>query len=503
MRFFKSILLMLSVVVSCTLACTKPDNGSEGAAPSINFKSNPVLVAAEAGNYTIEVTSSAKWTAAAQVDWISDVTASEEGDLAFSVSANPGSAFRDGKIRFSFAGSSYTKDLTVRQAAKLDGISTEVKDVKLAVSGTSQDINVTADSWSVKNVSEDWLEARKKNAVALTLSADVNFTGNERKATVTLTDGSEDLVLNVTQEHSDAYFKNATTVETRKLVYKLGTMVTNVTADSYVRVNDGLSYTHLNYSGPVVGSTQNSAFFMYEVDLTKNLDLLVTCAKDDDSSIKLVDTEITDKDIMRKQYADLQKNRPEIKVLGGVNGDFFFGEESKGRGNLLHGVMWRRGVCLKDTFDGGAACTVFAMMKDGTAKVMSQSDYAAEKSNIVEAVGARQRILENGVSVNTSDKTLEPRTAVGVSPDRKTVYLLVFDGRKTYWSSGANYDMMATIFSAFGANNATNLDGGGSSTFALLKTNAAGTSESDYNVLNKVSDGDDRKVVNGIAIVQK
>jgi exopolysaccharide biosynthesis protein len=134
---------------------------------------------------------------------------------------------------------------------------------------------------------------------------------------------------------------------------------------------------------------------------------------------------------------------------------------------------------------------------------MSQSDYAAEKSNIVEAVGARQRILENGVSVNTSDKTLEPRTAVGVSPDRKTVYLLVFDGRKTYWSSGANYDMMATIFSAFGANNATNLDGGGSSTFALLKTNAAGTSESDYNVLNKVSDGDDRKVVNGIAIVQK
>ena len=63
--------------------------------------------------------------------------------------------------------------------------------------------------------------------------------------------------------------------------------------------------------------------------------------------------------------------------------------------------------------------------------------------------------------------------------------------------------MMANIFSAVGASNATNLDGGGSSTFALLKTNAAGTSESDYNVLNKVSDGDDRKVVNGIAIVQK
>lgn len=39
-------------------------------------------------------------------------------------------------------------------------------------------------------------------------------------------------------------------------------------------------------------------------------------------------------------------------------------------------------------------------------------------------------------------------------------------------------------------------------TFALVKDNVAGTSASDYQVLNKISDPDDREVVNGIAIVQ-
>ena len=177
--------------------------------------------------------------------------------------------------------------------------------------------------------------------------------------------------------------------------------------------------------------------------------------------------------------------------------------ESNGRKNLLHGVMWRKGVCLKDTFDGGAACTVFAMMKDGTAMIMSQTDYATQKTNIAEAVGGRQRILSNGSTVTTTDKTLEPRTAVGVSKDRKTAYLLVFDGRNASWSSGTNYETMAKIFKAVGAWDATNLDGGGSSTFILAKDGAAGTSLDDYSVLNKVSDGSERKVVNGVAIVRR
>lgn len=484
-------------------SCTKPDDGSGILEPTISFKTNPVMVQSSVGSYTVEVISNATWTAVPQVDWIKDAKEGDEGNLIFNVDANPQSVSRDGKIRFIFAGSDYTKDLIVRQAAKPSEFNAEPAEVILQVSGAEVNVNVTADYWNIKSVSENWLYAKKKNAATFTLSADVNFTDDARTASVVLTDGDTDLTIPVTQVRDDSYFKNASTEYTRRLVHDLGKVVTEVHEDRYVIVNDYLSYVYLSYNGPVIGADKPCAFFLYTLDLTGDLDLVVTCAKDDDASIKLVETEITDKDIMRQQYADLQRNRPEIKVLGGVNGDFFYGEESKGKGNLLHGVMWRRGVCLKDEFTGGATCTVFARMKDGTAMVMSQADYAERKDDIWEAVGARQRIMTNGNILTVSDKALEPRTAVGVSQDGRTVYLLVYDGRRASWSNGANYEMMGEIFRTVGAYNATNLDGGGSSTFTLVKDNVSGTEVDHYSVFNKPSDGDERKVVNGIAIIQK
>ena len=359
------------------------------------------------------------------------------------------------------------------------------------------------ESWSVKSISDEWLSASVKGKTTLVLSAEPNYTGQSREATVTLANGKKEENIDVTQTFNSAYFKYATTEQTRRFVHRLGDLVSSVASDRYVQIDEGLSYIHLSYNGPVDGVNQNSAFFLYEVDLSGSYDLLATCAKDDDSSIRRVDTEMTEKATIRQQLADLQKGSEKIQVLGGVNGDFFYMDESNGRKNLLQGVMWRRGVCLKDTFDGGAACTVFAMMKDGTAMIMSQSDYAAQKTDISEAVGGRQRILDDGMAVSVTDKRLEPRTAVGVTKDRKTAYLLVFDGRNTGWSSGASYDMMAQIFLAAGAWDAANLDGGGSSTFVVRKDGAAGTSAEDYNVLNKVSQGTERPVVNGIAIVRK
>lgn len=503
-KFSKILCSILAVVVSCMLAsCTKPDDGSGTAEPEIAFKTNPMMVQALAGTYTAEVTANTTWTATPQVDWIRDVKEGDEGILNFVVDANPQTASRDGRIRFSVEGSDYTKDLIIRQAAKRGEFTADPSEAILSVSGAEVSVNVTADYWEIKSVSESWLYAKKKNAATVTLSADVNFTDNARTASVVLTDGDTELTIPVTQERDDAYFKNASTEYTRRFVYDLGKIVTEVHEDRYVVVNDHLSYVYLSYNGPVMGTDKPCAFFLYTLDLTGNLDLVVTCAKDDDASIKLVDTEITDKDIMRQQYADLQRNRPEIKVLGGVNGDFFYGQESKGRGNLLHGVMWRRGVCLKDEFTGGATCTVFARMKDGTARVMSQADYAERKNDIWEAVGARQRIMDKGNILTVADKALEPRTAVAVSQDGKTVYLLVYDGRRTSWSNGANYEMMGEIFKTVGAYDATNLDGGGSSTFALVKENMSGTEVDHYSVFNKPSDGDERKVVNGIAIIQK
>jgi hypothetical protein len=57
----------------------------------------------------------------------------------------------------------------------------------------------------------------------------------------------------------------------------------------------------------------------------------------------------------------------------------------------------------------------------------------------------------------------QPRTAVGLTEDRKTLILLVVDGRQRRRSAGATLDELAELLSAEGAFDAVNLDGGGSS----------------------------------------
>ena len=188
--------------------------------------------------------------------------------------------------------------------------------------------------------------------------------------------------------------------------------------------------------------------FMFEVDVTKDVTILASCSNDDPASIKKTDKEETILTTIRDQFYAMQNNRPNIEVLCGVNGDFCYGGDE--RLNLLHGIMYKDGVCLKDTFDGGAVCTVFAMMKDGTAKIMNQSQYASQKNNIQEAVGGRQALIVSGQTVNFTDTRLEPRTAVGVSKDGDKVYLLIVDGRRESYSIGATYALLAQIFHIYG-----------------------------------------------------
>ena len=83
-----------------------------------------------------------------------------------------------------------------------------------------------------------------------------------------------------------------------------------------------------------------------------------------------------------------------------------------------------------------------------------------------------------------------PRTATGLSKDRKTLMLLVVDGRQKH-SIGMTGKDMTALFQEFGAWWAVNQDGGGSSAIYL----------EGQGILNKPSDGRERPVVNyqGIA----
>lgn len=118
------------------------------------------------------------------------------------------------------------------------------------------------------------------------------------------------------------------------------------------------------------------------------------------------------------------------------------------------------------------------------------------------AVGGVPRILRNGeVSVEYEKEdigesfstTRHPRTAVGLSKDKKTVYFLTVDGRQPGLSIGVDLPDLAEYMKNLGAWDAMNLDGGGSTTMWVRGE-----------VVNYPSDaGGPRTVSNAILVVSK
>lgn len=77
--------------------------------------------------------------------------------------------------------------------------------------------------------------------------------------------------------------------------------------------------------------------------------------------------------------------------------------------------------------------------------------------------------LANGFDAYGADyaKASHPRTALGLSDDHKTAWLVVVDGRQAGFSEGASLSELTELFVSLGASDAINLDGGGSSTMVV------------------------------------
>lgn len=112
------------------------------------------------------------------------------------------------------------------------------------------------------------------------------------------------------------------------------------------------------------------------------------------------------------------------------------------------------------------------------------------------AIGGGPKLLENGaLAVDYREqfspqllKQRAPRTAIGID-DFGNLILVVVDGRQAL-SKGLTMLELADLMDSIGAKHAMNLDGGGSSTLFL-----------DGQVVNKPSDGQERKVSNAILFV--
>lgn len=124
-------------------------------------------------------------------------------------------------------------------------------------------------------------------------------------------------------------------------------------------------------------------------------------------------------------------------------------------------------------------------------------NYAPEFEDIEFAVGAGTLLLKDGkkTKITNDISGYHPRTAIGVSKDETTLYLVTVDGRQTN-AKGVTLDMLADIMKEAGAYHAANLDGGGSTTM-VAKSPYTGV----QTVMNTPSDNYLRPVANGIGII--
>lgn len=491
MKFLKTIAAIFFICVAL-LSCSKESNHS------ITFQENPVKASYVGGDFSLLLVTRSEWTVAAEDAWINNVKL-VGNKISFSVQANTGTSARTGKIRFTVVGGKDTQHLTINQGGSGDGLKAEKNSVSINATGDEVTLTITSsEKWEIASTSESWINAVKKDESTLSISAQVNCSGATRSGKVVLQTLSkkESFELTVEQKVDNSLFGDAKTEMGRKLIYGANGLVKSITSEKSYTLDDKVSVLEMQFKN---SQSAPYSIFAFEIDLRGDVTMLASCYGDDPASIKATDAEKTKIATVKEQLYSMKSKRTSIDVLGGTNGDFcYLASSSNGRNNLLHGVMYKDGVCLKGTFDAGTS-NVFAIMKDGSARIMSQNDYANLKSNIQEAVGGKARLLTNGSKPNFSDATYEPRTAVGVTSDYNKVILLVVDGRRSGYSNGANYDMLANIFLAFGAHDAINLDGGGSSTFLIKNTSAS----KGFETRNKPSSNSEREIANGLAIVKK
>lgn len=104
--------------------------------------------------------------------------------------------------------------------------------------------------------------------------------------------------------------------------------------------------------------------------------------------------------------------------------------------------------------------------------------------------GSEHRMLKDGKLNEPNWAELHPRTAVGFNADKSRAYFAVVDGRSGL-SAGVTTHTFGEIFLRVGVSDALNLDGGGSSGMYINK----------YGIVNRGSDGTERRVSNGLFAV--
>ncbi len=173
---------------------------------------------------------------------------------------------------------------------------------------------------------------------------------------------------------------------------------------------------------------------------------------------------------------DLARRRT---VVGGVNGDFFlFTPPGVPTGALVSDgrVITPPSKSPVFAIDSAGVPHIATFTLRGGAPLAIGDPALAHASlapfHPIEAVGGKPLLVRDSVMVANIDSaggvafstTRHPRTAVGITNNRKRLLLVVVDGRQKPYSDGMTLRELAALMLALGARDALNLDGGGSTT---------------------------------------
>ncbi|MGB3367561.1 MAG: phosphodiester glycosidase family protein [Acidaminobacteraceae bacterium] len=123
--------------------------------------------------------------------------------------------------------------------------------------------------------------------------------------------------------------------------------------------------------------------------------------------------------------------------------------------------------------------------------------YDINFNNINTSIGGGSIILENGKVVTNLTLPIpgrHPRTSVGINKDKNKLIYAVVDGRTSSFV-GVTESELASIMFKLGANDALNLDGGGSTEMVTKKLGSDKLS-----IVNTPSDGVERAIFTGLAV---
>jgi hypothetical protein len=191
----------------------------------------------------------------------------------------------------------------------------------------------------------------------------------------------------------------------------------------------------------------------------------------------------------RPKDTDARKTGTFLRESGvqvAINASQFQPEEREGRPVDVTGLSVSNGKQYSPPAPGHAGLSISA---DNQVRLFTQPEEPMKPYN---AVSGMDWVLKDGTAV-PSKGPRHPRTAVGLSQDRKTLYLLVIDGRQGH-SDGASVEETGQWLQRLGAWEGITLDGGGSSTLVIRGAN--GTPQ----VVNRPSDGGQRPVANHLGV---